>query len=346
MAGPSPSINWYRTPIDKETLRKLTQRSDLRGLIQSGSFLLIYAALTAIVIYFFSMRWWIPMVIACYLHSLFVNMMGMSAAVHELSHGTPFRTKWVNEVFLYLFSFLTWNNPIHFRASHILSHHQFTLFEAGRDEEVHPVPVKDKLNWVNLLSWLTFDWAWFATFMRANILHALGQGDADFFYWHPLFQKDDPRRKAMCAWARFMVITYLLIIAAAVFLHLWVVIYLVFSYFFVRILGNLTGAIQHTGLAYDTPDWRAVCHTVKVNPLLGFLYWNMNYHTEHHMYAAVPFYNLKKLRKAIEKDCPEAHKSFFACLKKLYEIRAMQEKDPNYFYMHSFPATAAPPRLR
>ena len=81
-------------------------------------------------------------------------------------------------------------------------------------------------------------------------------------------------------------------------------IFLVFSYFFARILANLTGAIQHTGLGSDIPDWRAVCHTVKVNPLVRYLYWNMNYHTEHHMYAAVPFFNLAKLRAAIEKDVP------------------------------------------
>ena len=340
------SINWYRSPIEKETLRNLTKRSDLRGWIQAGSFLVIYAALTGLAIFFFSMRWWAPMVIVCYLHSLFVNMMGISAAVHELSHGTPFKTKWVNEVFLYLFSFLTWNNPIHFRASHILSHHQFTLFEAGRDNEVHPVPVKEKLNWANLLSWFTFDWKWFAVFMRVNILHALGQGDADFFFWKPLFQRDDPKRKAMCAWARVVVIGYLVILAAAIYFHLWVVIYLVFSYYFARIIAQITGAIQHTGLAFDTPDWRAVCHTVNLNPILRYLYWNMNYHTEHHMYAAVPFFNLPKLRQVIEKDVPAAHKNLFACLKKLYEIRARQEEDPNYFYIHQFPATAALPRLR
>ena len=60
------TIDWYRTPIDKETLRQLTQRSDLRGWLQSGSFLLIYAALTALAVYFFLQRWWVPMVVACY----------------------------------------------------------------------------------------------------------------------------------------------------------------------------------------------------------------------------------------------------------------------------------------
>ena len=342
MAG--TTINWYRTPVDKETLRQLTQRSNLRGWLQSGSFLLVYAALTALAVYFFLQRWWVPMVVACYLHSLFVNMMSISAATHELSHGTPFKTKPANEFFLYLFSFLTWNNPVHFRASHILNHHQFTLY-TGQDKEVIQVPVKDKLNWVNILSWLTFDWSWFALFIRVNVLHALGNGDADFFNWNPLFPKDDPRRKAMCRWARFVVIGYVALIAVFIVFHLWVAIYLVFSYYFVRILANLTGAIQHTGLASDIPDWRVICHTVKLNPLLRYLYWNMNYHTEHHMYAAVPFFNLAKLRRVLEKDVPEAHAGFGACLRKLREIREAQAKDPSYFWTPSLPPGAAPARL-
>ncbi len=338
------AIDWYRIPIEKEMLRKLTQRSDLRGWLRSGSFLLIYAALTALAVYFFLHRWWAAMVVACYFHALFVNMMSISAAVHELSHGTPFRTKPVNEFFLYLFSFLTWNNPVHFRASHILNHHQFTLYR-GRDKEVIQVPVKEKLNPAAIVSWLTFDWAWFANVMRANVLHALGNGDADFFNWDPLFPKDDPRRKAMCSWARIVVIGYVVLLALFIALHLWVAIFLVFSYFFVRILANLTGAIQHTGLGSNVPDWRAICHTVKLSPVVRYLYWNMNYHTEHHMYAAVPFFNLPKLRAVLEKDMPPAHQSFAACLRKLSEIRREQEKDPAYTWLPEFPAGAVPPRL-
>lgn len=40
-------IDWYRTPIDKNLLRRLTARSDLRGLLQAGSFLLIFPASAA-----------------------------------------------------------------------------------------------------------------------------------------------------------------------------------------------------------------------------------------------------------------------------------------------------------
>jgi len=341
------TIDWYRITIEKETLRQLTARRDLRGWIQSGSFLLIWVVLTALAVYFFLQRWWLLMVAACYVHALFVNMISMAAAVHELSHGTPFKSKAPNEFFLYLFCFLTWNNPIHYRASHILTHHQYTVYK-GLDKENIQGPVKEKLNWVNVLSWLTFDWEWFTRFIRTNVRHALGNGDVDFFFreeWDPLFRGNDPRRRAMITWARIVVIGYLLLIAAFLVLNVWVAIFLVFSTFFARILANVTGVTQHIGLGSDIPDWRMVCHTVKLKPVLRFLYWNMNYHTEHHMYAAVPFFNLPKLRMVMEKDLPEAHSSLFACIRKLYEIRKVQEKDPAYVWSPTFPPGAAPPRL-
>jgi fatty acid desaturase len=339
------TINWYRTPIAKETLRELTQKSNLRGWLQAGSTLLVWLVLSAAAVYFFMVRLWVPMVVLCYVQSLFMNMMSMSAAVHELSHGTPFKSKPVNEFFLYFFSFLTWNNPVHFRASHIANHHQFTVY-VGRDREVIQVPVKEKLNVVNIASWCIFDFKWFAAFIRANVLHALGNTDADFFAWDPLLPRDDPRRKQIAAWARVMVIAHIVLLALFIYFHLWVLIYLVtFSAFSVRIIANLTGAIQHTGLGENIPDWRMVCHTVKLNPVLRYLYWNMNYHTEHHMYAAVPFWKLSKLRAAIEKDVPDALGSFAGCFRLLSEIRKKQAADPKYFHVPALPATAAPARM-
>ncbi len=182
--------------------------------------------------------------------------------------------------------------------------------------------------------------------MRVNVLHALGNADADYFSWDPLLPKGDRRRGAMCTWARIVVGFYLLLLAGAVVFHLWVVIFLVFSCFFARILANLTGLGQHTGLGSDTPDWRVVCHTVKMGPLLRYLYWNMNYHVEHHMYAAVPFFNLAKLRAVMEKDMPPAHQGVVACLRLLRAIKRQQQKEPGYTYRPEFPPTATPPRLQ
>jgi len=337
-------IDWYRIPIDRETLRKFTQKSDLKGWLQAGSFLLIFLVTTGLALFFFLRQLWIPMVAVCYLHALFQQMIGMSAAVHELSHGTPFKTKAINEFFYYLFCFLTWNNPVHFRASHV-GHHQFTLYR-GQDKEVTKEPIRQHMNWRNYISWFTFDYVWFWTLVKTTVLHAFGNGDADFFSWDPLFPKGDPRRKAMCNWARFMLISSFVLIVVFAYFKLWVLIYLVtFGGFFVTALGRYTVAIQHSGLAENTPDWRLVAHTVEVGPVLRYLYWNMNFHIDHHMYAAIPFHQLPKFHEVLKKDLPEAPKSFSAGLRLVLSIRKTQEAAPGFTYVPKFPPNAAPPRF-
>lgn len=320
----SSNIDWYRVPLDAETLKGFTRKSDLRGFLQAGSFLLIVACTTTAGLLLFKARLWAPMVAVCCLHSLFLNFVGMAAAVHELSHGTVFRSKPANELFYKLFCFLTWNNPVHFRASHML-HHQLTVYR-GRDKEVIQGPVAEKLSWVNLL-------------------HALGRADADYFFWDPVFAKDDPRRAAMCRWARLVVVGHLVLLAVFIAFKLWVLIYLlVFGSFFASILANLCGAIQHSGLAESTPDWRLVCHTVKVHPLIGFLYWHMNFHAEHHMYAAVPFYNLPRFHREISGAMQIPQRSFLAAIGLLLEIKRKQKADPSCIHIPQFPPTAAPPK--
>jgi fatty acid desaturase len=338
------TINWYRIPLDKEALRQFTQKSNLRGWLQAGSFLLIFLATTALSLWFFLEKWWVPMVIACYVHSLFEQMIGMSSAVHELSHGTSFKSKRVNEIFYLLFCFLTWNNPVHFRASHT-NHHLYTVHR-GLDKEVIKAPVSDLMNWGNYISWFTFDYAWFRTLVKTTILQAFGNGDADFFSWDPLFPREDPRRRAMIRWARFQLISAVVMIVVFAYLHLWVLIYLiVFGGFFATAIGRLTLAIQHQGLSENVPDWRLIAHTVEVNPLVRFLYWNMNYHIEHHMYAAVPFWQLPKFHEALKKNLPAGPKSFSAGLKLVLSIKKRQKTEPGFTHVPEFPPQAAPPRF-
>jgi fatty acid desaturase len=71
-------------------------------------------------------------------------------------------------------------------------------------------------------------------------------------------------------------------------------------------LVTLCGTPQHIGLVPDAADFRLCCRTYTCSPFIGFLYWNMQYHVEHHMFPAVPFYNLPALRKAFAHDLPPA----------------------------------------
>ena len=47
------------------------------------------------------------------------------------------------------------------------------------------------------------------------------------------------------------------------------------------------GVTQHLGLAEDVLDHRLNSRTVYMNPFFRFVYWNMNYHVEHHMFPMV-----------------------------------------------------------
>ena len=58
--------------------------------------------------------------------------------MHELGHGFVFRTKWLNDLFLRVLSFLGWLHPDMFFSSHF-RHHRFTQ-NAPHDQE-NPMPV-------------------------------------------------------------------------------------------------------------------------------------------------------------------------------------------------------------
>ena len=75
-----------------------------------------------------------------------------------------------------------------------------------------------------------------------------------------------------------------------------------------------------------------------------YLYWNMNYHTEHHMYASVPFYNLPKLRAAIVWDLQIPIKGLIPAIRHVLAVKKKQQIDPSFRYMPTFPETATAPK--
>ena len=100
------------------------------------------------------------------------------------------------------------------------------------------------------------------------------------------------------------------------------------------------GLTQHAGLAEDVLDHRLNARTVYMNPIFRFLYWNMNYHVEHHLFPTVPYHALPKLHEAIKADCPEPYPSSIAAYREIIPALARQLKDPTYFVRRELPDTA------
>src|SRR5680860_348256 len=77
------------------------------------------------------------------------------------------------------------------------------------------------------------------------------------------------------------------------------------------------GLTQHAGLQEDVLDHRLNSRTVYMNRINRYLYWNMNYHLEHHMFPLVPYHNLPKLHELVKEYCPEPYNGIIETYKEI-----------------------------
>jgi fatty acid desaturase len=75
----------------------------------------------------------------------------------------------------------------------------------------------------------------------------------------------------------------------------------IFSTFTFHVVNRILEVCQHFGRSPETNDFRNNTRTLILGRFLSFLYSNMNYHQEHHMFPAVPYYRLPNLHKHLIK---------------------------------------------
>ena len=64
----SYTVDWYRCPIDRPTLRGLAQRSDGQGLFQALGHLVLAAVTAALTFVFFERQMWLGFAVALFAH--------------------------------------------------------------------------------------------------------------------------------------------------------------------------------------------------------------------------------------------------------------------------------------
>jgi fatty acid desaturase len=334
-------IQWYRCQVDPKVMSDLMKCSDLQGFRQAGGHFLLWCCTGTLAYLAFrhistaNWRWSVPLLfVALYLHGTVGSFMG-GAACHELSHKTPFKTKSINEFFLRLFAFFSWWDQVWFRPSHI-RHHQVTVHHDYDGEVVLPQKflLKDWQFWLGVFAWNPVE-TW--KLLRFYYRRATGRMDNEWFEF-VLPESNEKLRRQHRNWARFTLIGHALL--AGLFIatgHWFLIIIFNLGTQYCGWLGVLCGMPQHFGMSPDVPDHRLSCRTFTCSWLPAFLYWNMQYHVEHHMFPAVPFFNLPKLRNAIEHDLPLAHHGLRATWKEILEIHRKQQTDPNYAQIPTLP---------
>ena len=335
-------VKWHRCNIDRERLRTLTRRSDLKGWIQAGGHLVIWILTGTLVYFLWLNELWLAFAFALFAHGT-VSSFFVGVAPHELGHGTVFRTRKLNKVFLYIYSLLSWWDPFDYASSHTY-HHRYTLHPEGDRENLLPLSpfvgpfFLVQLFTVNLFTkrGRTFGKGGLLSTVFVTFLGAFGRvdpSDASINEWIKTLHEDQPDQyKKSIWWSRLLLLFHLIIVTLSIVSGQWILAVIISaSPFIANWLTYAVALTQHCGLKENDPDFRKCVRSIKVHPVVEFLYWRMNWHTEHHMYAGVPCYNLKKLHKEIEKEMPEP-RTLVGAWKEMWDTWEKQKQDPSYFY--------------
>ncbi len=325
-------IKWYRCPIDPNILRELSKPSDFQGFKMALGHLGLWLFTGSLSFYFLIEQFWLGFLLTIFLHGTVGTF--FSAPHHELCHGTVFKTKRLNEIFLKIFSTLGMQNFYIYKMSHSY-HHRFTLHRIADKEVV--LPKTPSLRVLYLLQLFTFNITGgfesrgLIPTMRGLFRVAADKMEQPYNEWGAELYAEFPEERLKAVhWARYLIAVHLSFALITVLIGYPILILIVSLHPFIgNWLRYFVGAPMHCGLRSDVSDFRKCVRTITLDPISEFLYWHMNWHLEHHMFAAVPCYNLKKLYKAVAEDMPRP-RTLISSWKEMLEVVKQQETDPAY----------------
>lgn len=267
--------------VPRATLKRLVRRNNRVGVLFLGGHFALLGA-TGYGVYAALGTAWIVMAMA--VHG--VVMAFLFAPMHELSHGTAFRARWLNEAAFRLVSFIYISPPVFFRYFHA-AHHTYTQIPGKDPDIVLPAPASwgDYLYYVSSIPLWRRNAAWFISHARGRISERDG--------WY--VPKDEWPR--VYREARVMLALYAALTAGAIATASWApLLYWIIPRLMGEPVMRWIRVAEHVGCEY-TPDLTRNTRTTRPSLLLRAIFWNMSYHAEHHLCPAVPFHALPKLHR-------------------------------------------------
>ena len=318
------------------------RRSNLRGAFQAVGHLAVWTATGLLSYYFYKQQLWIGFAVVLFLHGT-VGSFFTGLAVHELGHGTVFANKWLNRFFLRIYSVLGWWNYHEYAMSHTY-HHRYTLHPEGDREVV--LPRNPTLRAIHFLQLFTVN----ITFANeaVGIIPTVKRFLWTAFGWYhrewpkALYEGQPEARRQAVNWARFVLLFHATAIGVFIGIGEPILAVLVSGHGFIgNWLKYFVGLPMHCGLRDNVPDFRLCVRTITLDPITEFLYWHMNWHTEHHMFAGVPCYNLAKVHELVKDDMPKP-RTLIGAWREMLETWRRQQEDPGYQFDTPLPPTAHP----
>lgn len=315
--------DWYQCPVPRAELRKLLERRDGPAIRDT----LLWFALLGFTGWGTFVLWGTWLAVLPYMGYAVLYATASDSRWHEAGHGTAFRTDWSNNLLYEIASFMVMRESVVWRWSHT-RHHSDTII-VGRDPEISNPRPPDLAKMLLGLFAIGVYRGYFPGVLR----HAAGIISADERTFIPESEFSKITRNAQCILA-----IYAATIALSVALQSWFPVFLIIlPHLFGTWLMIVHNTPQHAGLSENVLDHRLNCRTVYMNPVSRFIYWNMNYHVEHHMFPLVPFHSLDKLHELIKGDCPPPYPSILSAWREILPTIIRQRKDPTYHVKRVLP---------
>ena len=305
---------WYASRVPKDKMRELLERRDGPAIRDT---LLWFALIIGSGVCGFLLwgTWWaiIPLMLYGVLYASTSD-----SRWHEPSHGTAFKTDWMNNVLYEVASFMVLRESIRWRWSHA-RHHSDTII-VGRDPEI---AVTRPPNWFTLVLRF-FGINTTLIFLRSILLHSTGRLTAE----EKTFIPESEYGKVVLRAYIYLVIYATVIGLAVCTRSMLPLMFIGLPALYGSWLLFIYGHTQHAGLAENVLDHRLNTRTISMNAVNRYLYWQMNYHLEHHMFPLVPYHNLARLHELVKADTPKPYNGLVAAWRKSFPPSSGSGKTP------------------
>lgn len=319
---------WFSSDVPRARMKQLMRRTDqpaIRDTIIWLGGMVILGALGLL-------AWGTPVAIVLFLGYGILYGSASDSRWHETGHGTAFKTRWMDSAVYQIASFMMMRDPTVWRWAHT-RHHTDTLI-LGRDPEIAAMrPARLARILANFFGLVDVPTAFYHMF-----LHATGRLTEEEETYIP-----DAERGRVTRTARATLVIYAVVIATALATSSIIPVVLIGG---PRLYGTFMHMVyaltQHSGMGENVLDHRLNSRTVLMGPINRFLYWNMNYHVEHHMFPMVPYHRLPELHEELKRDLAPPYPSIWAAYKEILPAVIRQLKDQSYYIHRELPLGAAP----
>jgi len=211
------------------------------------------------------------------------SIQAMGSLMHEALHGNLFRSPFLDRWVGFAVSVPTLFSASAYKVTH-LNHHRYT--RSDRDVDEFSYACRTHRQYVALF---------YASFLVGSILYMLAVPVKAY-----AMASANNRRRIFTEYS-LMLLVYATAASFAIGMNHpeWLFWYWLAPISVAIVMANVRALAEHMG-TFGAGDAMLKTRTVTSNRLVSFLMLNLNYHLEHHLFPAVPWYNLPKIHRLLK----------------------------------------------